>query len=93
NSPGKGKLVVFGNVDFVSNKFLHLSGNGDLIGNTVNYLAGRQDLLTIQKEQRPSQTLMLTRRQGQVLFWVPVVLIPLLVLVTGIVVWSRRRAR
>jgi ABC-type uncharacterized transport system involved in gliding motility auxiliary subunit len=93
NSPGKGRLVVFGDVDFVSNKFLNLSGNEDFISNTINYLVGRQDLLTIQKEQRPAQTLMLTRRQGQVLFWVPVVFIPLLVLAAGMVVWNRRRSR
>jgi ABC-type uncharacterized transport system involved in gliding motility auxiliary subunit len=36
---------------------------------------------------------MLTRNQGLLLFWIPVVLIPLLVIVLGVVVWRKRRSR
>ena len=90
---GKGKLVVFGDIDFASNRFCSFSGNGDLITNTINYLVGRGDLITIQKKHRPVEALMLNRGQGQALFWVPVVFIPLLVLALGIAVWHRRRSR
>jgi ABC-type uncharacterized transport system involved in gliding motility auxiliary subunit len=90
---GPGRLVVFGDVDFASNKFLNLSGNRDFIHNTVNFLVGRQDLITIQRERKQVQALMLSRNQGQLLFWVPVVLIPVLVLVLGILVWNKRRSR
>jgi ABC-type uncharacterized transport system involved in gliding motility auxiliary subunit len=90
---GKGKLVVFGDIDFASNKFFNFSGNGDLITNTINYMVGREDLITIKKKHRPVEALMLTRNQGQVVFWIPVVFIPLLVLILGIVVWNRRRSR
>lgn len=90
---GKGRLVVFGDSDFASNKYFNLSGNGDLITNTVNFLAGRKDLITIPKKQKPAHALTLTQGQGLALFFVPVVLIPLSVLVLGVVVWSRRRSR
>ncbi|PKN63688.1 MAG: hypothetical protein CVU57_18260 [Deltaproteobacteria bacterium HGW-Deltaproteobacteria-15] len=90
---GPGRLVVFGDVDFASNKFLNLSGNGEFIHNTVNFLVGRQDLITIQRERKQVQALMFSRNQGQLLFWVPVVLIPVLILVLGILVWNKRRSR
>jgi ABC-type uncharacterized transport system involved in gliding motility auxiliary subunit len=90
---GPGRLVVFGDADFVSNKFLNLSGNGEFIHNTVNFLVGRQDLITIQRERKQVQALMLSRSQGQLLFWVPVVLIPVLILLLGILVWNKRRSR
>jgi len=90
---GRGKLLVFGDADFASNKFVGLAGNKDLLTNTIHYLAGRKDLITIAKKERPAQHLMLTRNQGLLLFWVPVVLIPLLVIVIGVVVWRKRRSR
>ena len=90
---GPGRLVVFGDADFASNKFLNLSGNGEFIHNTVNFLVGRQDLITIQRERKKVQALMLSRNQGQLLFWAPVVLIPVLILVLGILVWNKRRSR
>jgi ABC-type uncharacterized transport system involved in gliding motility auxiliary subunit len=90
---GRGRLVVFGDIDFATNRFYNFSGNGDLITNTLQYLVGREDLITIQKKHAPVQALMLTRGQGQLLFWVSIVLMPLMVLGTGIAVWHRRRSR
>jgi ABC-type uncharacterized transport system involved in gliding motility auxiliary subunit len=90
---GKGILVVFGDVDFASNRFFQLAGNSDLIRNTINYLVGREDLILIQKEPRPVQPLMLSRFQGRIIFWITVVFMPLAVLVLGIVSWYRRRSR
>jgi len=90
---GEGKLVVFGDADFASNKYYHTSGNADFITNTMNYLAGRGDLITIQKKHRDVDALMLNREQGMVLFWIPVVVIPLCIVILGGVVFLRRRSR
>jgi ABC-type uncharacterized transport system involved in gliding motility auxiliary subunit len=90
---GEGKLAVFGDADFASNKFVSLAGNSELMINTINYLVGRKDLITIPEKERPADHLMLTRNQGLMLFWIPVVVIPLLVIVLGVVVWRKRRAR
>jgi len=90
---GEGRLVVFGDVDCASNRYFQLSGNADLITNTVHYLAARKGLISIPKKHRPIEALMLSRRQGIILFWVPVVCIPMVVLVLGIWTWLRRRSR
>jgi ABC-type uncharacterized transport system involved in gliding motility auxiliary subunit len=90
---GKGKMVVFGDVHFATNKFITVSGNNDFITNTLNYLVGREDLISIKKKPKPIDTLMLSRDQGLMLFVVPVVIIPLFVLLLGISVWYRRRSR
>jgi len=90
---GEGKMVVFGDADFASNKYFQTSGNADFIKNTINYMVDRGDLITIKKEPRGIDALMLTRGQGQLIFWVPVVAIPLCVLGLGIVVYVRRRSR
>jgi len=90
---GEGKLAVFGDADFASNKFVSLAGNSELMINTMNYLVGRKDLITIPEKERPADHLMLTRNQGLMLFWIPVVVIPLLVIVLGMGVWRKRRSR
>jgi gliding motility-associatede transport system auxiliary component len=90
---GKGRLAVFGDVDFASNKRFGLAANGDFVMNTVNYLVGRENLIVIKKKHKPVEPLMLNRTQGMVVFWIPVVVIPLVVLIIGILVWNRRRSR
>ncbi len=93
NINGKGKLVVFGDVDFASNKRLKLAGNEDFITNTINYIVGRGNLITIKKKHKPVEPLVLTQAHARLAFWIPVVIMPLLVLVSGIVIWYRRRSR
>jgi ABC-type uncharacterized transport system involved in gliding motility auxiliary subunit len=90
---GNGKMVVFGDVDFATNKYINVSGNNDFITNTLNYLVGREDLITIKKKPKPVDTLVLSRDQGLMLFAIPVVCVPLLVLLLGVSVWYRRRSR
>ncbi|MBW2116860.1 MAG: GldG family protein [Deltaproteobacteria bacterium] len=90
---GKGRMVVFGDVDFASNKRFGLAANGDFVMNTVNYLVGRENLIIIKKKHKPVEPLMLNRTQGMVVFWIPVIVIPLVLLFIGIVVWNRRRSR
>jgi hypothetical protein len=90
---GKGKMVVFGDVDFASNRLFVQAGNGDFIVNAINFLVGREDLITIKKKHKPIEPLMLSRTQGKVIFWVPVVVMPLTILIIGFLVWNRRRSR
>ncbi|MFO7783217.1 MAG: GldG family protein [Thermodesulfobacteriota bacterium] len=90
---GEGKLVVFGDADFAGNKYFHTVGNADFIMNTMNYLAGRKDLITIQKRHKSIQALMLNREQGLIVFWIPVAVVPLCVLILGTIVFFRRRSR
>jgi ABC-type uncharacterized transport system involved in gliding motility auxiliary subunit len=89
----KGRMVVFGDVDFASNRLFVQAGNGDFIVNAINYLVGREDLITIKKKRKPIEPLMLSRTQGKVIFWIPVVVMPLTILFIGFVVWNRRRSR
>jgi ABC-type uncharacterized transport system involved in gliding motility auxiliary subunit len=90
---GKGRLVVFGDADFASNKRFGLAGNADLIKNTFNYLVGKENLIIIKRKHKPFEPLMLNRTQGRVVFWIPVVVMPTLILILGIAVWNRRRSR
>lgn len=89
----KGKMVVFGDVDFITNQFISLGGNRQLLMNTVNYLCSRLDFINIEKIHKPVQPLLLTSTQRQVIFWVPFISIPSLILGIAFLMWFRRRPR
>ncbi len=88
----EGRLAVFGDSDFATNRYYHLSGNGNLFLNTINWLAEEADLISIQAKTASPKSIQLTASQGRVLFFVSTIFLPLLVLVSGITVWMRRRS-
>jgi len=85
------RLVVFGDSDFATNAYLGLSGNKDLIMNTVGWLAEEDDLIAMRPRSLLSQPVVLNVMQGRVVFWLPVVGLPAIVFVIGILVIINRR--
>jgi len=85
------KLIVVGDSDFIGNTYLQVSGNKDLALNMINWLTEEQDLITIPSKKTSSKPLVLSSNQAKVLFWLPVVGLPLLILLSGISIYLRRR--
>jgi ABC-type uncharacterized transport system involved in gliding motility auxiliary subunit len=86
-----GRFIVFGDSDFITNQFLPSGGNSDLALGVVNWLAEQADQIAIRPKDRKNQPLMLDQMQARLLFWVPVVLLPLFVLGVGVLVIVTRR--
>jgi len=86
-----GKILVAGDSDFASNKFLKTAGNRDFMLNMLNWLAEENILISIRKKEPGLTPLMLTAVQARVVFWVAVVIVPSLVLVMGVAIAARRR--
>ncbi len=89
----KARIVLIGDSDFASNGFVNLSGNRDLFLNTLSWLAEEENLIAVRPKESRAAPVFLTAAQGQVVFLVPVVLIPLAVIVAGGVAVARRRGR
>jgi len=83
---------VFGTSNLASNQFLNIQGNRDFFLNTVSWLAEQQDQISIRPRMAKQTPVMLTAQQGQVVFLLPVIVMPGLALVAGIAVYTRRRA-
>ncbi len=88
----EGRLAVFGDSDFATDRYFNFSGNGNLFLNTVNWLTEEADLISIQPKTSSPRTIHMTATQGRILFFVSIIILPLVVLVTGIAVWVRRRS-
>lgn len=88
----KARIVVYGTSNLASNQFLNLQGNRDLFLNTVSWLAEQEDLISIRPKTARQTPVFLTSQQAQVVFLVPVVLLPGLVLFGGVLTFMRRRS-
>jgi ABC-type uncharacterized transport system involved in gliding motility auxiliary subunit len=86
-----GRLIVFGDADFASNEYFQQAGNRDLVLNSIAFLAQEADLISISPKQEASQPLMIQPSQARVVFWVPVVVLPIIFVIIGIMVVIRRR--
>lgn len=94
NPSAKGKVVVFGDVQFANDTYFGQYGNSDLFINSVDWAAGQQNMISlttkapINRQMKP-----LTNLTVLVLAFAFVILIPGLVLAGGIASWIARRRR
>jgi ABC-type uncharacterized transport system involved in gliding motility auxiliary subunit len=86
-----GRIAVFGSVDFASNRFIGFSGNSDFILNTTNWIAGDEQLISIRPKVAKQSKLALTVSQMRTVFFLTVVALPAIILLSGVAVWWRRR--
>ena len=85
-----GKILVVGDSDFASNKFMK-AGNKDFLLNMLNWLAEEHVLISVRRKEPGLTPLLMTPVQGKIVFWLSVVIVPSLLLVTGLGVTARRR--
>ncbi|MEE9239436.1 MAG: GldG family protein [Thermodesulfobacteriota bacterium] len=87
----KGRIAVFGSADFVSNIFLEFSGNRDFFLNTLNWVSGDENLISIRPKAVNTGNLTITTKQVNLIFLFTVVMIPAVILSSGLVIWWKRR--
>jgi ABC-type uncharacterized transport system involved in gliding motility auxiliary subunit len=87
----EARLVVIGDSDFASNDVLGTFGNADLFLNTINWLAQQENLISVRPRDPQDRRITLTAGQDRFIFWLTIVVIPGIVLLTGIQTWWRRR--
>jgi ABC-type uncharacterized transport system involved in gliding motility auxiliary subunit len=88
----KTRLVVYGTSNVATNQFLNLQGNRDFFLNAVSWLAEEEDQISIRPKDTKQTPVFLSSQQAQAVFWLPVVILPGLALVGGVVALARRRA-
>jgi len=94
-APEEGKprpaIVVIGNSTFVSNAFFNFPGNSDFFLHTTGWLAEERDLISIAPKEPALHPFTPNPTQERALIYIQVVFLPLMTLLTGIIVWRKRR--
>lgn len=90
-----GRLVVFGDSDFVTNSVLTSVGgsfgNADLFMRAVNWLTEDDDLITITSRQTANRQIILTRPRMRLILYSSVIILPLAILAVGAATWWANR--
>ena len=93
-APDQARLVVFGSVMFADNQELSQSRlNSDLFLNAVGWLVGQEELVSIRSRSVRASRAELTSVQALQVFYLSVLIVPQLLIATGITVWWRRKSR
>ncbi len=87
------RVIVVGNGNFLSNSFIANGGNLTLGLNMVNWLAGDDNLIAIQPNLLKDVTVTYTKLEGLLIFGGFIILLPIAFLVTGVLIWRKRRTR
>src|SRR5579885_3018447 len=85
------RLVVIGNSAFATNQWAGLQRNGDLFVNTINWLAQDEDLISVRPKNPTNRRVILTETQQRELVLASLFFLPGLVLMSGAVIWFKRR--
>jgi ABC-type uncharacterized transport system involved in gliding motility auxiliary subunit len=88
------RLVVFGSSLFADNQQLVQSPlNGDFFLNAVGWLVGQEELVSIRTASVRASRAVLTRAQAIEIFYLSVLIVPQLLIASGIAVWWRRKSQ
>ena len=87
----QGRFVVVGSSQWAANGFLAFNGNRDLALNALNWLSSDEDLISIRPKEPEDRKLTMTKAQVRWVGITSLLLIPLIVIGTGISIWWRRR--
>ncbi|HVS01156.1 MAG TPA: GldG family protein [Thermoanaerobaculia bacterium] len=90
-APPAGRLVVYGDSDWVTNSQLDQPGNATLAADTLNWLVERESHLGIAPKEPEQVRLSLMPQQRRLMFWLVIAGLPSLALIAGGVVFYRRR--
>ena len=88
----EGRIVVVGSANYESNQILGAPvANRDLALNIMNWLTSDEDLISIRPKDPEDRRLRLTGNGLSVIFLSSVVFLPLIVILSGVSVWWKRR--
>ena len=89
---GETKIAIFSDASFAQNQFVNWSPwNFRLFSNSIAWLTEQENLIHLPPKSTQSDTMMLSSTQLNSILLLGVIGLPLIVLITGVVVWMRRK--
>jgi len=91
DEPRQQRILVLGDGDFISNAYLGNGGNLDLGMNMVNWLSRDDQLIAVPAKTTLDSSLNLSRNASMVIGFGFLILLPALLLLSGLTIWLKRR--
>ena len=88
----ESRLVVFGNSTFATNGWFRRQLNGDVFLNSINWLVNNDEKpISISPKEPKNRRINLTPNQASIIFFLALLIMPLLGLIAAGVTWWQRR--
>lgn len=91
NGGTNGRLIVFGDTDFLSNSAITIGGNNLLFSNALNWLADDEVVVDLTPRETVDRQLVVDQSQLGLLWIMTVCLGPGIMAAIGISLWYARR--
>jgi ABC-type uncharacterized transport system involved in gliding motility auxiliary subunit len=85
------RVAVMGDSDFASNAVAGVPGNTDLFVNINNWLTQQEDLISIHPRAEDDRRVSLSSDQQRIIMWLSLLIIPGMILGSGVYTWWLRR--
>ncbi len=87
------RVVIIGDNDFASDAYIGQAGNLDFAMNVINWLIKDETFINIPNKTNSDLNFELTKTNQIIIGFSFLLVIPLLLLLTGIIIWYRRRKK
>ena len=87
----ESRLVVYGDSDFASNRWVRQLGNGDLFLNTANWLAQQEDLISIRPRDPEDRRIEMTQSVQMWVLIFALAVVPILLFGNAVRIYRKRR--
>jgi ABC-type uncharacterized transport system involved in gliding motility auxiliary subunit len=87
----EGRLVVVGDYDFATNRYVAEFFNADLLLNMINWLVGEEQFISIDRKLPRASRAAMTIDQFRNFRFLSLFVLPEAILLAGLLVWWRRR--
>jgi len=85
------RVIIVGDVAWLTNKYFRALGNQDLALSTANYVAEQDQLVDIPAPPAENRSLFLSASQANLVLFGNFLFVPIIVLLVGFYTWLRRR--
>jgi ABC-type uncharacterized transport system involved in gliding motility auxiliary subunit len=94
NTANGSRLVLFGDTDFSVNGYFSAYGNSDILINSIDWTTGQENLINLTPRTTTSRVLVTPKVYTiGLIFLMIVIIIPGVILLSGILVWIQRKKR
>ncbi|MDA8351744.1 MAG: GldG family protein [Firmicutes bacterium] len=86
-----GRAVIFGSASMLTGNVFQAQGNRDLVLNSFGWLSKDTQNVTIRPVEKKVKQVYVSAGDARIIFFGTVIVLPLLFLVSGLMIWWRRR--
>lgn len=85
------RIIAFGSSTFANNNYSRFGGNLDFFLNSVSWALEDESMISIRAKEDETGKVELSQTEGQVIFLVSVIAVPVFIAALGIFIWWRRK--